>query len=116
MANYGDFKGSYDKMISLLKAIERHTKCAGCGGGSPFSSLTVTPIFSAGCTNSGYLAINGLTIGTPVNAIFANLAAFVTALNVAYSGVALFVLNLDNTITVVANVGPGLTFNTSFVC
>lgn len=31
MANYGDFKGALDKIISTLRGIERHTGCASCG-------------------------------------------------------------------------------------
>lgn len=30
MANYGDFKGALDYIISLLKKIDRHTECAVC--------------------------------------------------------------------------------------
>jgi hypothetical protein len=30
MANFGDFRGSYDKMISLLKQIARSLQCIAC--------------------------------------------------------------------------------------
>lgn len=32
MAEYGDLRGPLDKMIQMLKAIERHTRCTSCGG------------------------------------------------------------------------------------
>lgn len=31
MANFGDFRGSFDAMIAFLKRIDRNTRCIACG-------------------------------------------------------------------------------------
>lgn len=48
MANFGDFKGSLDFIISLLKSINRHTECASCGGTANIASAGVSTSVPAG--------------------------------------------------------------------
>lgn len=47
MAEYGDLRGPFEKMIQLLKSIERHTRCNSCGG-DPLISTAGTGDVPAG--------------------------------------------------------------------
>jgi hypothetical protein len=46
--DFFQIKGSLDYMISLLKGIERHTKCASCGGDAIITSAGVDTSIPAG--------------------------------------------------------------------
>lgn len=40
MANFGDFKPTFDYIISLLKGIDRSTSCTACAAGGSVTNLS----------------------------------------------------------------------------
>lgn len=117
MANFGDFKGSFDKMIALLKQIERHTRCEACGDpGGGFTTFTTTPNFSSECNMEAWLTMNGIIIGVPVNSTFDNLQQLADALNQNYSGLAMFTVFGETQIRFVINGGGNVVLNTQINC
>lgn len=52
MANFGDFKGSLDFIISLLKRIDRHTECMACAATGNLGAEAVVNNTLAGTNTS----------------------------------------------------------------
>jgi hypothetical protein len=102
MANYGDFRAVLEQIAKHLRRIEDNTRdcCVGAIKASTSNFLPTPAVTTA------VLYINNVSIGTGVNAAYADLTALVTALDAEYSGLADFELNADNSITVISN-NPG---------
>lgn len=101
--SYSQFSAVLSQIAGHLRRIERNSNCDSCKGviQVPSTGFAVTP-----AVTTAFLSINGIRVGTGVVAAYATISALVTALNAAYTGIAVFTLNPDNTIVVTSN-NPG---------
>jgi len=102
MANYGDFRGVLEQIAKHLRRIEDNTRDC-CVGAIKASTTNFDP---SPATTTAILYINNVPLQSAPITDYVSLSALVTALNTAYSGLAVFSLMPDNSIAVISN-NPG---------
>lgn len=101
--SYSQFAGVLSQIAGHLRRIERNSNCDSCKG---IIQVATTDFIVSPSITTSFLSINGIRVGTGVVGAFVSLTTFVAALNAAYTGIATFTLNPDNTIVVTSS-NPG---------